>query len=253
MALALLLIVTSCTGTGTPGPAPDDSTTSSRPPATIPDRQTSPNRDVQRDEDTTLVALAKGETLDVWQAPSDDEPPVRTVRAENEASGEIVLVVRQQLASEWVEAHLPVAPPGSTGWVKRDDVTISRHRFRVEIDRSAHELAIYSGDVLALETPVAVGASDAPAPGSKLFIKELIETPDAEGAYGPYTYGLSASSNLAENFEAGSGVVGIHGTADEQSLGQDVPTGSLAVAPDPLNRMVESIGLPLGTPVEILP
>jgi hypothetical protein len=214
--------------------------------------QTSAGAEAKEDE-TTLVALAKGETLDVWSAPCSEGRPERTIRSQDEASREILLVVRQQLASEWLEAHLPVAPGGVTGWVKRDDVTLSRHRFRIEVERSTHRLVVYDGDRLALDTPVAIGSSDAPPAGPKLFIKELIETPDPDGAYGSYAYGLSGSNNLVESFEAGTGVVGIHGTDDESSLGQDVPTGSLAIGREPLTRMVDRLGLPLGTPVEILP
>lgn len=205
------------------------------------------------DDATTLVAQARGESIGVWSSPTEDDEADRTIRAADEASGQIVLLVKQELGPTWVEVYLPTAPSGSTGWVKRDDLTLSRHRFRIEVSRSTHTLTVYAGDVVALETPVAIGSSDAPPVGSGLFIKDLIETPDAAGPYGRYTYGLSGSSNRIEDFEAGAGVVGIHGTDDEGSLGDDVPTGSVAIRADALDRLVGSIGLPLGTPVEILP
>jgi hypothetical protein len=120
------------------------------------------------------------------------------------------------------------------------------------VARSSHTLTVYAGDVSALETPVAIGP-DAPQPTDGLFIKELIQAPDPAGPYGRYAYGLSGSSSRAEDFEATAGVVAIHGTNDEGSLGQDMSQGSLAIAGRELDRLVSSIGLPLGTPVAIVP
>ncbi|HEX8803728.1 MAG TPA: L,D-transpeptidase [Acidimicrobiales bacterium] len=203
-------------------------------------------------EGTTLVAQARADTIEVWDSPTDNDDPEQTLDADDEASGHVVLLVKQELGPNWLEVWLPDDPAGSSGWVQREDVSLSRHRFRIEVTLSAHTLAVYAGDVQALETPVAVGAN-APAPGPGLYIKDLVQTPDPTGPYGRYAYGLSGSTNRVEDFEAGEGVVGVHGTDDESTLGEDVAQGSLAIAAEPLDRLVGSIGLPLGTPVEILP
>jgi hypothetical protein len=44
----------------------------------------------------------------------------------------------------------------------------------------------------------------------------------------------------------------VHGTGDPSGLGKDVPYGSIAVGAEYVNQMVDTIGLPLGTPVEIV-
>jgi hypothetical protein len=204
------------------------------------------------DEATSLVGQANGESIGVWTSPNEVDPPDQTIQAADQASGEVVLLVKQELGPTWLEVYLPTAPAGSTGWVRRDEITLSRHRFRIEVALSSNTLTVYAGEVSALETPVAVGP-DAPQPTAGLFIKNLIETPDANGPYGRYSYGLSGSSSRVESFEAGTGVVAIHGTDHEGTLGQDTASGSLAIAADDLDRLVSSIGLPLGTPVEILP
>jgi hypothetical protein len=232
----------------TPGDAP-----ATRTPETTDDA--GPGETTTTDDETgdatSLVGQARGDSIGIWSTPDEVGQPDRTLRAD-EPSGHIVLLVKQEFGPTWLEVYLPTAPAGRTGWIRRDDVMLSRHRFRIEVARAAHTLTVYAGEVSALETPVAVGP-DAPEPTDGLFIKELIQTPDAAGPYGRYAYGLSGSSSRAEDFQAGTGVVAIHGTNDEATLGQDVARGSLAIGADELDRLVSSIGLPLGTPVEIVP
>jgi hypothetical protein len=203
------------------------------------------------EEGTSLVGLARGDSIGVWTTPNEDVRPDRTLRASDEPNGQIVMLVKQELGPTWLEVYLPTAPPGSTGWVQRSDLTLSRHRFRIEVARSTHTLTVYAGEVSALEAPVAIGP-DAPEPSVGLYIKSLLEPADADGPYGRYAYGLSGSASRTDAFQSGSGLVAVHGTGDESTLGQDVTRGSLAIGAEDLNRLVSSIGLPLGTPVDIV-
>ena len=66
-----------------------------------------------------------------------------------------------------------------------------------------------------------------------------------------YAYGLSGFSNVLESFNGGTGVIGIHGTNEPDKVGTDVSSGCIRLHNDAITRMVEEIGLPLGTPVEI--
>ena len=257
-AIAVLLTLAACAGDDdAPDVAtPRDSRASETTETTAgPDASGSDTTDTSDttapDDDTSLVGLARGDSIGVWTTPNDDEGADRTLRASEEPNSQIVMLVKQELGPTWLEVYLPTAPPGSTGWVQRRDVTLSRHRFRIEVARSAHTLTVYAGEVSALETPVAVGP-DAPQPAAGLYIKSLLEPADADGPYDRYAYGLSGSSSRTESFESGSGLVAIHGTEDESALGQDVARGSLAIGAEELNRLVSSIGLPLGTPVEIV-
>src|SRR5690606_30879587 len=113
-------------------------------------------------------------------------------------------------------------------------------------------LTVRSGEVEAMRVPVAVGP-DAPPPGSERFLKDLVATPDPGGRYGSLAYGLSGATNELAEFRQGRGVVAIHGTDTPDALGRDVPAGAIAVADAEITRMVESLGLPLGTPVTIRP
>ena len=84
------------------------------------------------------------------------------------------------------------------------------------------------------------------------YLKELLEPPDPNGAYGPYAYGLSGFSNNPElaNFNGGDGIIGIHGTNQPDKIGSDVSHGCIRVSNEVITEMAAS--LPLGTPVEIV-
>jgi hypothetical protein len=267
-AIAVLMAVAACAGDDDPDVAtPTDSratetsdttetsettAVSGDPGSTATSEAANPGDAENDDQDTSLVALARGESIGVWTTPNDDAGPDRTLRASDEPNAQIVMLVKQELGPTWLEVYLPTEPPGSSGWVQLSDITLSRHRFRIEVARSAHTLTVYAGDVPALETSVAIGP-DAPQPAAGLYIKSLLEPANANGPYGRYAYGLSGSASSTDAFGSGSGLVAIHGTDGGSALGQDVARGSLAIGAEDLNRLVSSIGLPLGTPVEIVP
>jgi hypothetical protein len=192
------------------------------------------------------------EDLSVWESPDDDVPAAETLRVGRQVSGEVVSVVVGEREQDWLEVELPTAPAGHTGWIKRADVTLSRHRFRIEVSVSHHTLTLHTGEAEALSARVAIGTADTPEPGTTLFIKDLVKPPNPTGPYSRYAYGLSGTANDLAAFQAGRGVVAIHGVADPSTLGRDVPIGSIAVAPDVMTRMVEAYGLPLGTPVDVV-
>lgn len=199
------------------------------------------------------VAQANAEVIDVFPDETADVP-ARQVTAADATSAPgipIVLLVKQE-GEDRLEVHLPVEPPGSTGWVRRADVTVATVSFRIEVTLGEHRLRVYDGAEVVVDEPVALGTADRPAPGSTYFLKELLQPPDPSGPYGTYAYGLAGFSTDLGSFNTGNGIVGIHGTNDASVLGQDTPTGSIRLADEIIQRLVNDIGLPLGTPVEIL-
>jgi lipoprotein-anchoring transpeptidase ErfK/SrfK len=222
-----------------------------------PETALPPSDDRQSNEandgaDDAVVVATSTEDLPVWESPDDDVPALETLRVGRQASGEVVSVVVGERGRDWLEVELPTPPAGHTGWIKRADVTLSRHRFRIEVSVSDHTLTLHTGEAEALTARVAIGTADTPEPGTTLFIKDLVKPPDPTGPYSRYAYGLSGTANDLAAFQAGRGVVAIHGVADPSTLGHDVPSGSIAVAPDVMTRMVEAYGLPLGTPVDVV-
>jgi hypothetical protein len=245
VAAGVVLVFGACSG-GSSGDELDLS-----PPADSPFADIASDGGLEvRGAQTYHVAQAIGDTLVVRSGPGESADEIRTLSAADEVSGEVVCLVAQELG-DWVAVYMPSGPPGSVGWIERDDVTLSRHQYRIEIDRAAHKLTVYTGAETTLTAPVAIGP-DAPPAGSNLFIKDLVQPPDPLGPYGTYAYGLSGSSNDFDAFTAGQGVIALHGTDDPTVLGQDVARGAIAVDTTTVASMVESIGLPLGTPVQVV-
>lgn len=229
------------------------------PDLSLPGDATSSGDEATNEDDDTAdplagelfhVAQAAQDTLVVRSSAQESADELATLSAADATSGAIVCLVVQQVG-DWVEVRLPSGPGDRTGWVARDDVTLSRHRFRIEVSLSAHTFTLYTGEIVALTAPVALGP-DAPDAGDERFVIELVQPPDPAGPYGPYAYGLSGSDNELGKFTAGSGVIALHGTGDPTGLGGDVPYGSIAVGSDIVTRLADTIGLPLGTPIDIV-
>ncbi len=153
------------------------------------------------------------------------------------------------LADERLEVYLPVRPNGTVGWIDLDDVTLSEHFYRVEIDTDGHRLTVYNGTEEMVDTPIGVGTGSTPTPLGFFFTTTLYDVPDPAGAYGPYAFGLSGYSETVYDFNGGDGVIGIHGTDDPSSLGTDVSHGCIRLDNDVISMLATTI--PLGTPVLI--
>jgi hypothetical protein len=195
-----------------------------------------------------IVVAESTATVELHTSPQATSP--FTAMDADPTSGRNVFLVVGELG-DWLHVRPPTGDGREQAWVLRRQVTLSRHRFRIEVSRSAHTLTLRSGAIEALRVPVAIGP-DAPPAGSRLFIKDLVTTPDPAGRFGQFAYGLSGSSNEPADFRSGSGVVAVHGTNAPHTLGTDVSTGSIAVNDGALVRMVETLGLPLGTPVDVV-
>lgn len=198
-------------------------------------------------------AQAKGESIAIYPSADAAEPERELTAAEaTSAPGIPIVFLVKDETTDRVEVYLPVRPNGSTGWVDKADVDLAPVRHRIEVEIAAHVLRVYDRDTLLLEEPVGVGREDRPTPGGVYYIKELLQPPNPNGPYGVYAYGLNGFSNVLESFNGGQGVIGIHGTNEPDKIGQDVSSGCIRLHNDVITRLVEEIGLPLGTPVEIL-
>lgn len=204
-------------------------------------------------DEPTKVAQAKAESIEVFDSASDPAPNGEITAEEATAAPDIpiVFLVRRE-RDDRIEVYLPTTPSGSTAWVRAEDVTVSKVTFRVEVSLSEHRVRVFEDDDEVLDEPASIGRSDRPEPGGVYFIKELLQPPDADGPYGSYAYGLSGFTTSLSSFEDGRGIVGIHGTDDPDSVGTDVATGCIGLENEVIARLVDDIGLPLGTPVEIL-
>jgi lipoprotein-anchoring transpeptidase ErfK/SrfK len=133
--------------------------------------------------------------------------------------------------------------------VKRSDVKLSQHDWRIVVETGSHQITAYQGANIFLQEPIAVGKQDTPTPGGVYYIKELLKPPNPNTVYGPYAYGLSGFSNVLTTFNGGEGVIGIHGNNDASVLGHDVSHGCIRMSNPGITKLVSV--LPLGVPVEI--
>lgn len=199
------------------------------------------------------VAEAKDSSIDVFVTEDAVEPSRQLESGVDTVVDTIPLVfLVKSTGTERLEVYLPVRPNGSLGWVDSSAVTVTRVHYRIEVRLGEHRIRVFEDDDVVVDEPVGVGRADVPTPGGIYYVKELLQAPDPTGAYGTYAYGLSGFSNELTNFNGGTGVIGIHGTNDPSSIGTDVSNGCIRLHNDLIERLVEDIGLPLGTPVEIL-
>ena len=200
------------------------------------------------------VATAKEMSIDVFASAEASEPDRQIVSGVDTSVDTIpiVFLVKEPSDEGRLEVYLPVRPNGSSGWVDAADVDISSVSFRIEVGISEHRIRVFDGDEVIVDEPVGVGRDDRPTPGGVYYLKELLQPPEPGGVYGSFAYGLSGFSNVLETFNGGPGVIGIHGTNDSSSVGSDVSSGCIRLQNEVIERLVEEIGLPLGTPVEIL-
>ena len=152
---------------------------------------------------------------------------------------------------DWVQVVLPIRPNGTTGWVRARDVRLTPNRYRITVERGAHQITVYSGNDIVVQEPVATGTDDTPTPTGKYYLRVLLKAPNPNTVYGPYAYGLSAHSDVLTEFNGGDGEVGIHGNNDASVLGKSVTHGCVRMSNDGITKLAGI--LPLGTPVEILP
>lgn len=198
-------------------------------------------------------------TVDVFESPAGnpklDEAgnPIR-ISNPNENGVETVFLVEYKDAvgsdqARYLNVNLPIRPNGSTGWIREEDVNVGYHNYKLVVELGAHRISLFENGNLKHEFPIAVGTGDTPTPGGVFYIKELLQPPDPSGPYGVYAYGLSGYSNVLSKFAGGTGVVGIHGTNDESSIGGDVSHGCIRLHNADITTLAQM--LPLGVPVEI--
>jgi lipoprotein-anchoring transpeptidase ErfK/SrfK len=226
-----------------PSLAEDTSTTTTSEPTTT---TTAP-------EPEARVAHANETSIDVYDgedAATAARQLVSGVDTSEEAIPVVFLVKTYDADADRIEVYLPIEPSGSVGWVEASDVAVTQVAYRIEVHLSDHRLQLFEDDEVLVDEPVGVGDEHRPEPGGVYYLRELLQPPEPDGPYGAYAYGLSGFPTVRAGVDDGT-VVGIHGTDDPDSVGDDVSDGSIVLSNEVITRMHEEIGLPLGTPVEV--
>ncbi len=201
---------------------------------------------------SSVVAQAVVPQIVARVEPSDDAAPVASLAHPTAVGSPLVfLAVEGSAPVGWLQVRLPVQPNGTTGWVRRDEVTLFENPYRIEIDRAEHRLQVFHLGEPWLETSIAVGTGSTPTPVGDFYLLELLAPPDPTGPYGPYAFGLSGFSEVLDSFGgADTAIIGLHGTDQPEALGTDVSFGCIRLANEVMEQLATT--LPLGTPVRIV-
>lgn len=197
-----------------------------------------------------LVAEAIGGSVDVFAEPGIEI--THTLANPVPSGGPLVFVVDELGAEGWHRVLLPVRPNGATGWVKGNEVRLTRHNYRILVELDEFRLTAFDHEVPFFEATVGVAAENTPTPGGRYYITELIQPLYPNSIYGAFAYGLSGYSEVLEEFAGGPGQLGLHGTNDPETLGTRVSSGCIRLHNDDITFLVSGEGIPLGTPVEVV-
>jgi lipoprotein-anchoring transpeptidase ErfK/SrfK len=195
----------------------------------------------------SLVATARTSQVAVYSSPHASTP-VRTLANPNLDGAPVTFLVRKRVG-HWARVLLPERPNGSTGWIRLKHMSLTGHSYRVVIDLDQHVLFALNGPKLVLRTPIGVGRAVTPTPVGLYYITELLKQPDPTGSYGPYAFGLSAHSDVLNEFAGRDGILGLHGTDFPQGIGTDVSHGCIRMSNHAITKLAHV--LPVGTPVRI--
>ncbi len=200
-------------------------------------------------EEGVLIAtsLEPAVLIEVWESPDDTAPPAWRMAIPTEfGSPRHFLVIGE--TEDWVHVKVPVRPNGSTGWVRKADVTFTVTTMRIDVDVSERLVTVLDGDTVVFETIGAVGRDAYPTPVGEWFLRDVIPW-DANSVYGPWVLALSAFSEQIDEINGGQAVVALHGTSQPDKLGSAVSLGCVRMSNDDITTVASLV--PVGAPVVI--
>jgi lipoprotein-anchoring transpeptidase ErfK/SrfK len=200
-----------------------------------------------RADGTSRVVFVRVKRVAVYRSPHAKHAALVLKKRDRNGTQRAFLV--RGTWKNWVHVYLPTRPNGSIGWVRQRAVKMYDNRYRLVIRLRAHKLQLWRKRHLLASYPVAVGTAATPTPRGLFYIVELLQPSNPGGSYGPYSFGLSAHSNVLKTFAGGDGRVGLHGTNEPGLIGSSVSHGCIRLRNAAVLRLAKI--LPLGTPVYI--
>ena len=130
------------------------------------------------------------------------------------------------------------------GWVERDDVTLSRHRFRIEVARTRPHADASNGDDRRADRPGGHRPRRPAPPGARLFIKDLVASRPTPRALRRATpTGCPGRPTTSAAFAGGRGVVASTAPTTPPPWASTSPRRGRR-RPDGADQLVDTIGLP---------
>lgn len=194
-----------------------------------------------------LTAIARG-PLDVYGAPGDIEPKT-SLEPTTILGTTTVLGVVSGPEDGWVEVMLPIRPNGSTGWVEIDDLSFYVVGGEIVVDLSERQLTYVVDGFEVLRTEIGVGSDYNQTPTGHFFVTDSVTVTDPNSPWGPHALGLSARSDSITEFNGGDGIIGIHGTNNPGSIGDNISLGCIRLPNEMITALHQMV--PIGTRVAI--
>ena len=254
-AFALLPLVAAlglgaCGGSARPTLSSDPTVNPTSTSAILPsDPETETSVDPRSSLDARGVVARVTNSIEVFDAPNGSVVQTLSPTTEFGSATTLAGVDWSDPQRTWLRVQVPVRPNGTTGYVRASDVALGRTDLHIEVDLGARRILVRDGMTILVDSSVAVGAADTPTPTGSFFVTDVVDTPNDAGAYGPFALGLSAHSDVLEQFGGGDGQIAIHGTDQPSSIGAAVSHGCVRVPNDVVNQLADIV--PLGTPVTI--
>jgi hypothetical protein len=153
---------------------------------------------------------------------------------------------------EWLRIMMPERPNGSTAWVRADQVTRSTSAWRMVLTLSETRVQVYKDGYEAWSAPVGIGKDSTRTPTGSYYVAVIERDVPS---YGPIVLDLSAHSEDIQSWQgSGDAITAFHGPFGAQEVlragGGKVSNGCIRMLPE---DQIKMDGIPLGTPVDILP
>ena len=153
----------------------------------------------------------------------------------------------------WLRIMMPERPNGLTAWVQADQVTRSASAWRMVLKLSDTRVRVYKDGYEVWSAPVGIGKDSTRTPTGSYYVA-VIEKPGPAG-YGPIVLDLNAHSEDIQSWQgSGDAITAFHGPFGSEGIlragGGKVSNGCIRMLPE---DQIKMDGIPLGTPVDIVP
>jgi lipoprotein-anchoring transpeptidase ErfK/SrfK len=152
----------------------------------------------------------------------------------------------------WLRLLLPIRPDGTSAWIPRNRVTLSRTRYWLVVAKHRRLVQVYVDGALRDSFPAVIGKPATPTPDGLAAIYERDRQPDPAGFLGPWALPLTALSNVLRSFGGGPGRIAIHGRGGPSllnPLGSAASHGCIRIDNGPVTWLATHV--PQGAPVQI--
>ena len=194
------------------------------------------------------------ELVQVFSRPEPEAETTTLITNPGPFEGLRTLETTGRMTEDFIEVVLPVTPNNTIGWIQKTDATTGETETVIIIDISERKAALFIGQDLIAEAPVAIGAAKTPTPAVEAIIDTIWERSTSETSlpslYGQRLFGLNKHSETLKAFDGKRPALAIHGTDEPELIGTAVSNGCIRMHNNDIAIFAEHVTL--GTRVSII-